>query len=96
MNPKTCRKQTKASVTKTATTEVATTSRCRDSINISGQLIAVQKEVHRNYGPTSEPYKYTAAEEEKQLRGNLKERSGLLKAPVFLFFLFFSFLLFLF
>ena len=57
----------------------------------TGQFTEVQKEMHRNLGPNSEPYKYVAAKEERQLGGDLKERSGLLKALVFLFF--FSFLL---
>ena len=52
--------------------------------------------MHRNYGPTSEPYKYTAAKEEKQLGGDLKERFGLLKALVFILFYFLLFSLFLF
>ena len=86
---KTCRNHTRAPATRT---EVATRALCRDSISILGQLTKVQKEMHRNQGPTSEPYKYAAAKEETQLGGDLKERSGLLKAPVFLFF--FSFLLF--
>ena len=58
------------------------------------QSTEVQKEMHRNYGPTSELYKYVAAKEEKQLGGDLKKRSGLLKAPVFLFFFSFIFLSF--
>ena len=69
---------------------------CRDSISLLGKLTKVQKEMHRNYGPTSEPNKYAAAKEETQLGGDLKERSGLLKAPVFLFFSFFSFIFFCF
>ena len=40
-------------------------------------------------GPTLEPYKYAAAKQETQLGGDLKKRSGLLKAPVFLFFFYF-------
>ena len=63
-----------------------------DNICILGQFAKVQQEMPQNQGPTSEPYKYVAAREETQLGGDLKEKSGLLKAPVFLFF--FSFLLF--
>ena len=85
---KICRNHTEAPATRT---EVATRARCRDSISLLGQLTKVQKEIHRNYGPTLEPYKYAAAKEDTQLGGNLKERSGLLKAPVFLFFFHFSF-----
>ena len=47
-------------------------------------------------GPTLEPYKYAAAKEETQLGGDLKERSGLLKAPVFLFFFYFILFYFVF
>ena len=90
---KACRNHTEAPAKRIVTrTEVATRARCRYSISLLGQLTKVQKEMHRNLGPTLEPYKYAAAKEETQLGGDLKERSGLLKAPVFLFsFLFFSF-----
>ena len=48
--------------------------------------------MNRNLGPTSEPYKYTAATEGMQLLATRKERSGLLKGPVF----YFSFICFVF
>ena len=46
---KTCRNNTKAPTTRTATrTDVATRALCRDHISILGQFTKVQKEIHRN------------------------------------------------
>ena len=46
---KTCRNNTEAPATRTATrTEVTTRARCHDSISLLGQFTKVQKEMHRN------------------------------------------------
>ena len=46
---KTCRNNTEAPATRTATrTDVATRALCRDNISLLGQFSKVQKEMHRN------------------------------------------------